>query len=86
MSDFTKRPWQVVGAAVLDYNGDCVCSPTNSTYSSIIAAAPDMYEALKAAHDELSSIHGLFGDYKNSLEYSIALKMASDAIAKAEGK
>ena len=54
--------------------------------ASLIAAAPDMYEALKACIDELNSIHSQYGDTDNAAHHSHALAIASASIAKAEGK
>ena len=60
-----------------DYNDE----ETNVANARLIAAAPDMYEALKALRALVGTTEA---DWQNLYEYS--RKMADAAIAKAEGK
>jgi len=68
----TPGPWEVVGTSVYG-NGLRACLPMNGADARLMAAAPEMYEALLAA---LNVLHPDFPEYM----------AAKNAIAKATGE
>lgn len=52
----------------------------------LIAAAPDLLEALIQCRSDLEGVHAVYGDPQNAREHCKGLIMADAAIAKAEGE
>lgn len=57
----------------------------NESNARLIAAAPDLLEALKALFENCCMIHSHWGDGCNQKEADAAIRAAKAAIAKAEG-
>jgi hypothetical protein len=88
----TPGPWRVGdggswGAMVKDGNGDGICipcsgrlGPTDAANARLIAAAPELLEALRA----LVANYGPPADY--SAEFAILWADAEDVIAKVDGR
>lgn len=79
MTNFTKGPWRVDGYLIIGDNGYTICDLWDyTTYytnnAHLIAAAPEMYEALKNIENDDNSMN------------ETAWLMIKDALAKAEGK
>lgn len=73
---FTPGPWDASGLTVYDTCMDSVASTHNAADARLIAAAPELYEALEAMLDEHDEGHGISHSTAN---------MAMDVIAKARG-
>lgn len=96
MAEFTKGPWgidaftkNVVAIDVPDDGGDIICSEPDGDASasrwhenaSLIAAAPDLYEALQTCILQIEYLHGKF---KETGSGNAALAAARYAISKAQ--
>lgn len=99
MSDYTKGPWTVGNVYIESDDGDVVLQPNeergavsitiqNPADAALISAAPEMYEALKAARDVLRAEddddEGDYPDWSNLRRKKIVVIEA--ALRKAEGK
>ena len=94
--EYTKGEWKIkrfdtICSASIFASGECVADiisdvedgPTldeSLANANLIAAAPDMYEALKATEYTMSV------DPSELMEHPITASMVREAIAKAEGK
>ena len=82
MSKHTEGPWQYrpITGDICDRAGTLVMSLKNETaYDGVlVAAAPDLLEALEGILDDLDNVHRLMGSFDLSHAYA--------AIAKAKGE
>lgn len=92
----TPGPWEWSGLQLLGDCSDDSCSPVliaqgdpfdpSDADKALIAAAPEMYEALKMAHSALDRLMG-DTDWPDPNAYEVqAAQMARAAILKAEGR
>ncbi len=79
-----EHPYGESGTYIGDENTALICKiyPDGERHRHLIAAAPDMYEALKDVLDELHKHHKM--NVKKDYSLMIADSMARKAIAKAE--
>ena len=87
MSDFTPGPWRIgaieSGMVAIDgANGEEVTGFVSPEDGRLIAAAPDLLEALQVMVRDYTAAHADSG----SLEMQPALLQASKAIARATGE
>ena len=94
--DYTKGPWRNEGRYVMALKNKQVCAipgdhikiaKVDEANAQLIAASPDMYEALKAAQEELK--HVLSQEPYSTVKwhhYGQALAKIDGALSKAEGK
>ncbi len=103
MSKHTPGPWTIVGAdrfatGIWGPKAEDVVPATSAPMlqanARLIAAAPDLLEALKVLHAAGNTVSPLSGDYGNASvkavriagKFMAAMEKAEAAIAKAEGK
>ncbi len=93
MSKHTKAPWEWLGEKVFGDDGLTVCSDVNGedqeTYEAnarLIAAAPDLYEALQGLISLLDSGCCAAAIRDEDGPVGSAMRLARAAIAKAEGE
>ena len=80
MSKHTQGPWQVLGKTLCDKEGESIAEflSVYTVDAKLMAAAPDMLEALKALVEACNK--NLTGGHQ------LLIENAEDAISKAEGK
>lgn len=97
---FTPGPWELEagrnfkttsGEFYISYGRDRYDNPKFKSFveldnnAVLIAAAPDMYEALKALYEHCAMVHNAWGDGCNQKESDAAIKAGKAAMRKAEG-
>lgn len=95
-SKHTPGPWKYWNGIILDHNGDmdegkqvCIVSKYGEEHDAnarLIAAAPEMLEALQNLYLHCAMIHTHWGDGCNQKESDAAIKAGKLAINKALGK
>lgn len=97
MNEFTPGPWRSGDHSheVYDpHSGETICTMGNTAFPSIfpeanaclIAAAPELLEALKGLLEHCAMVHKYWGDNSNQKQADSAIDKARAAIAKAEGR
>jgi len=94
----TPGPWKVTNSLMvmsktnrsiadccIDYSGDSPLKTglTNACNARLIAAAPDMFAALKTLFKHCAMVHKCWGDGDNTKEADAAIKAGEAAIASA---
>jgi len=97
----TKKPWKVTKkkdkheylciVGTNDHGEECpvanVCIVGNEEANArLIAAAPDLLEAMKELFEQCAMIHKYYGENYNQKEADAAISKAEQAIAKAENR
>lgn len=85
---YTKGPWRAsideLGASV-EGASTTVCNHVSNEDAQLIAAAPEMLEALKAAREQMNDFVGAQMEYNVALALQKMAKAFEAAIAKATG-
>ena len=85
----TKGPWTIYGGTIGVLDGAGIFPIAKSVHKEnarLIAAAPDMLEALKGLFEHCAMVHKHWGDGNNTKQADAAIKAGEAAIAKAEGR
>jgi hypothetical protein len=94
MSKHTPGKWEVYGSEtsnavwVKSANGRiCTMKPCENDLSNarLIAAAPEMYEALKGLFEHCAMIHKHWGEGSNQKDANLAIAKAQSILTKIEG-